>query len=111
MAAMRSNSSMAGGTGAAMMMMSLGGACLDCDAILCRGPESATARGHFELARRLEGATCSVMLHLRFCYVSKAAIFTIPSPPRRSKIEVPLEFQGLESLGATVEATVLPLRI
>ena len=41
------------------------------------------------------------MLHLRACYVSKAAILTIPMPPkRRSKIEVPLEFQGLGSLGA-----------
>jgi hypothetical protein len=26
-------------------------------------------------------AARSVMLHLRSCYVSKAAIFTIPSPP------------------------------
>jgi F-type H+-transporting ATPase subunit delta len=41
------------------------------------------------------------MLHLRSLYVSKAAILTIPMPPkRRSKIEVPLEFQGLGSLGA-----------
>ena len=41
------------------------------------------------------------MLHLRACYVSKAAILTIPMPPKhRSKIEVPLEFQGLGSLGA-----------
>jgi hypothetical protein len=41
-----------------------------------------------------------VMLHLRFCYVSKAAILTVLVCPHRSKIEVPLEFQGLGSLGA-----------
>jgi F-type H+-transporting ATPase subunit delta len=41
------------------------------------------------------------MLHLRARYDSKAAILTIPMPPKhRSKIEVPLEFQGLGSLGA-----------
>jgi hypothetical protein len=51
------------------------------------------------------------MLHLRACYVSKAAIFMTPARSRRSKIEVPLEFQGLESLGAAVEATVFPLRV
>jgi len=42
----------------------------------------------------------AVMLHLRACYVSKAAILTIPVRLCRSKIEVPLEFQGLGSLGA-----------
>ena len=41
------------------------------------------------------------MLHLRSCYVSKAAILTIPMLPEyRSEIEVPLEFQGLGSIGA-----------
>src|SRR5947208_4713715 len=40
------------------------------------------------------------MLHLRPCYVSKAAILTVPVRAYRSKIEVPLEFQGLGSLGA-----------
>jgi hypothetical protein len=41
------------------------------------------------------------MLHLRVRYVSKAAILTVPAPlvPVK-KIEVPLEFQGLGSLGA-----------
>ena len=42
----------------------------------------------------------AVMLHLRSCYVSKAAILTVPAQLCRSKIEVPLEFQGLGSLGA-----------
>ena len=42
----------------------------------------------------------AVMLHLRSCYVSKAAILTVPVRAYRSKIEVPLEFQGLGSLGA-----------
>ena len=42
------------------------------------------------------------MLHLRSCYVSKAAILTDPMHSHRSKIEVPLEFQGLGSLGAAV---------
>ena len=42
----------------------------------------------------------AVMLHLRSCYVSKAAILTVPAQPCRPKIEVPLEFQGLGSLGA-----------
>src|SRR5262245_32046332 len=42
----------------------------------------------------------SVMLHLRACHASKAAILTIPADLCRSKIEVPLEFQGLGSLGA-----------
>ena len=40
------------------------------------------------------------MLHLRGCYVSKAAILTTRHLPCWSKIEVPLEFQGLGSLGA-----------
>jgi hypothetical protein len=41
------------------------------------------------------------MLHLRACYVSKAAIFMVPVLSRAGlKIEVPLEFQGLGSLGA-----------
>src|ERR1700751_2075724 len=41
------------------------------------------------------------MLPLRSCYVSKAAILTIPILPEyRSEIEVPLEFQGLGSIGA-----------
>src|SRR5512140_2412191 len=42
----------------------------------------------------------AVMLHLRSRYVSKAAILTVPAQPCRPKIEVPLEFQGLGSLGA-----------
>src|SRR3979409_570686 len=42
----------------------------------------------------------AVMLHLRSCYVSKAAILTFRYSSYRSKIEVPLEFQGLGSLGA-----------
>src|SRR6266403_2367467 len=42
----------------------------------------------------------AVVLHLRSCYVSKAAILTVPIRAYRSKIEVPLEFQGLGSLGA-----------
>jgi hypothetical protein len=51
-----------------------------------------------------------VMLHLRYLYVSKAAILTIPMPPKhRSKIKVPLEFQGLGSLGAASVATVFSL--
>ncbi|WP_184253386.1 hypothetical protein [Rhodopseudomonas rhenobacensis] len=41
-----------------------------------------------------------VVLHLRARYVSKAAIFTQPVHSYRLEIEVPLEFQGLESLGA-----------
>jgi len=53
----------------------------------------------------------AVMLHLRSRYVSKAAIFTTPARLCRSKIEVPLEFQGLGSLGARIVATVFPLRI
>src|SRR3954447_7749596 len=40
------------------------------------------------------------MLHLRSCYVSKAAILATRYGQCRSKIEVPLEFQGLGSLGA-----------
>src|SRR3954470_19946537 len=40
------------------------------------------------------------MLHLRPCYVSKAAILTVPVRAYRSKIEVPLELQGHGSLGA-----------
>jgi hypothetical protein len=41
------------------------------------------------------------MLHLRARYDSKAAILTIPMPQSIGrKIEVPLEFQGLGSLGA-----------
>jgi len=48
----------------------------------------------------------AVVLRLRARYVSKAAILTIPAPLMpvscRSKIEVPLEFQGLESLGAAL---------
>src|SRR6476646_2316936 len=42
----------------------------------------------------------AVVLHLRSCYVSKAAILTLPVRSYRSKIEVPLEFQGFGSLGA-----------
>jgi hypothetical protein len=42
----------------------------------------------------------AVMLHLRACYVSKAAILPVPVQTCRSKIEVPLEFQGFGSLGA-----------
>jgi hypothetical protein len=42
----------------------------------------------------------AVMLHLRARYVSKAAILTMLIRSYRSKIEVPLEFQGLGSLGA-----------
>src|SRR5947208_4519390 len=42
----------------------------------------------------------AVVLHLRSCYVSKAAILTVPVRAYRSKIEVPLEFQGLGPLGA-----------
>src|ERR1700761_3691351 len=42
------------------------------------------------------------MLHLCGLYVSKAAILTIPVCLYRSKIEVPLEFQGLGSLGAAI---------
>ena len=45
-------------------------------------------------------AVPAVMLHLRARYVSKAAILTVPAQPCRPKIEVPLEFQGLGSLGA-----------
>ncbi len=52
-----------------------------------------------------------VMLHLRSCYVSKAAILTIPVRPCRSKIEVPLEFQGLGSLGAASWRRFFPLRV
>jgi F-type H+-transporting ATPase subunit delta len=40
------------------------------------------------------------VLHLRSRYVSKAAIFTGGYRAYPLKIEVPLEFQGLESLGA-----------
>jgi F-type H+-transporting ATPase subunit delta len=40
------------------------------------------------------------MLHLRVRYVSKAAIFKGRALSCRPKIEVPLEFQGLGSLGA-----------
>src|SRR4051812_36731766 len=39
-----------------------------------------------------------LMLHLRSRYVSKAAILTVPARPCWSKIEVPLEFQGLGPL-------------
>jgi hypothetical protein len=53
----------------------------------------------------------AVMLHLRSLYVSKAAILTMLIRSYRSKIEVPLEFQGLGSLGAASVATVFPLRI
>jgi hypothetical protein len=50
------------------------------------------------------------MLHLRACYDSKAAIFKAGfATLRRSKIEVPPEFQGLESLGAAPVATVFIL--
>ena len=49
-----------------------------------------------------------VMLHLRSCYVSKAAILTVPVHQRRSKIEVPLEFQGLGSLGAALWRRFFP---
>jgi F-type H+-transporting ATPase subunit delta len=43
------------------------------------------------------------MLHVRGCYVSKAAIFERPGAlARRVKIEVPLEFQGLGSIGAAI---------
>jgi hypothetical protein len=41
-----------------------------------------------------------VVLHLRGRYVSKAAIFAVPAFLCRPKIEVPLELQGLGSLGA-----------
>jgi hypothetical protein len=41
------------------------------------------------------------MLHVRDCYVSKAAIFAHAGAlARRLKIEVPLEFQGRGSLAA-----------
>ena len=55
-------------------------------------------RAHAEEGRRRSVA--AVMLHLRSLYVSKAAIFEDRYFPYRSKIEVPLEFQGLGSLGA-----------
>src|SRR5712671_2960744 len=50
----------------------------------------------------------AVMLHLRFCYVSKAAILTVPVHSCRPKIEVPLEFQGLGSLGAALWRRFFP---
>ena len=43
----------------------------------------------------------AVVLHLCLRYVSKAAIFRVPALSRAGlKIEVPLDFQGLGSLGA-----------
>jgi endonuclease III len=53
----------------------------------------------------------AVMLHLLGLYDSKAAILTMSIRSYRSKIEVPLEFQGLGSLGAASVATVFPLRV
>jgi F-type H+-transporting ATPase subunit delta len=56
-----------------------------------------------QLSERVHDARRSVaevMLHLRSRYVSKAAILTDGYLSYRSKIEVPLEFQGLGSLGA-----------
>src|SRR6516162_11851456 len=55
-------------------------------------------RAHAEEGRRRSVA--AVMLHLRVRYVSKAAIFKDGYGLCPSKIEVPLEFQGLGSLGA-----------
>src|SRR5664279_900406 len=49
-----------------------------------------------------------VMLHLRFCYVSKAAILRFRYSLCRSKIEVHLEFQGLGSLGAALWRRFFP---
>jgi hypothetical protein len=58
-------------------------------------------RRYGERASKSRDDHVSVMLHLRSLYVSKAAILTTPMLPRcRSKIEVPLEFQGLGSIGA-----------
>src|ERR1700738_2589233 len=37
-----------------------------------------TARGRAEVRTCDKAAACAVMLHLRACYVSKAAILTIP---------------------------------
>src|SRR5713226_1874077 len=53
----------------------------------------------------------AVMLHLRFCYVSKAAILTVPVHSCRPKIEVPLEFQGLGSLGAALWRRFFPCEL
>ena len=50
----------------------------------------------------------AVMLRVRARYVSKAAILTIPAVSCRSKIEVPLEFQGLGSLGAALWRRFFP---
>jgi hypothetical protein len=50
----------------------------------------------------------AVMLHLRARYVSKAAILTDLHFACRSKIEVPLEFQGLGSLGAASRRRFFP---
>ena len=51
-------------------------------------------------APRPAAFVAAVVLHLRARYVSKAAIFRGGGRARSSKIEVPLEFQGLGSLGA-----------
>jgi len=48
------------------------------------------------------------MLHLRPCYVSKAAILTVPVQVVPTEIEVPLEFQGLGSARRRFVATVFP---
>ena len=50
----------------------------------------------------------AVMLHLRACYVSKAAILTVPVQVVPTEIEVPLEFQGLGSLGAALWRRFFP---
>jgi len=47
-------------------------------------------------------------LHLRSCYVTKAAILTFPVRALSVEIEVPLEFQGLDRLGAASWRMVFP---
>jgi hypothetical protein len=54
----------------------------------------------------------AVMLHLRSRYVSKAAILTIPIPPRIGrKSKSRLNSKGLDRLAPLFVATVFPLRV
>ena len=66
-------------------------------------PHPLIRRQNLPLKKEVDGSAThvAVMLHARACYVSKAAIFITPVLSRAGlKIEVPLEFQGLGSLGA-----------
>src|ERR1700745_1677322 len=75
-------------------------ACLRSAGGRAQGDRLGAAASSEKCTPRMRRPVAAVVLHLRSRYVSKAAIFRGGCRAHPLKIEVPLEFQGLGSLGA-----------